>query len=308
MVRKKAGSFLNLCFNPELASEVTLQPIKRFGFDAAIIFSDILVIPYALGSDLDYVEGEGPQLSTTRNKADLNLLKKGRVREKLTPVAEALKLTKENLPKETTLIGFAGAPWTVATYMVEGEGNREFTASKKFLEQDKQSFLALIDVIIDETIDYLCMQVEAGAEVLQLFDSWASAVPAENFEELVLNPATRIIKGVREKHPNIPFIGFPKDIGKRNIDYISTGVNALCIGQEEDRIWVKENLQTKVAVQGNLNPEILADGSKQQIIDETLKIIDDFKNGPHIFNLGHGILKHTPVENVELLIETVRGK
>ena len=306
-VRKQAGSFLNLCYNPDLASKVTLQPIERFGFDAAIIFSDILVIPHALGTDLDYIEGTGPVLSSVDSREKLKELSSLNIHKTLAPVYETLSLTKSRLPSNTTLIGFAGAPWTVATYMIEGGSSNDYPKAKKLIKEDKETFLNLIDMITNSTIEYLCRQVEAGAEVIQLFDSWAADVPPENFNELVIEPAKKIVNELRREHPQIKIIGFPKGIGERNKQYLEIGVDALSIGTEEDRKKVVEKIQSRVAVQGNMSPETLLNGTKEDVEKEALEVLRDFANGPHIFNLGHGILPKTPIENVEKLVEVVRG-
>lgn len=306
-LRKNAGSFLNLCFNPDLACEVTLQPIRRFGFDAAIIFSDILVIPYSLGSDLDYMEGEGPKLSRINSTKDVESLKCGRSKEKLKPVFSAIKKVRENLSSDKSLIGFAGAPWTVSTYMVEGGGGHDFENCKKFIKEDKNTYLKLIEILVLETVEYLCMQIEAGADVLQIFESWAGAVPQENIEEFIYHPTKKIVCKVKEKHPQIKIIGFPKGIGKNINDYVNkTGIDAVGIDDSFDIGEVSRQLPG-TTLQGNLSNEILANGSAEEVEKAAIEILDKMKGRPHIFNLGHGILPKTPMENVEILVETVRG-
>ena len=305
-VRKKAGKFLNLCFNPELAAEVTLQPIRRFGFDAAIIFSDILVIPYSLGLDLDYLEGEGPKLSQIKSNKDIINLKKGRVKKELSPVYEALSLVKKELPKNTALIGFAGAPWTVSTYMIEGGSSREFKLVKQVIKEDRKSFLTLIEILVEETIEYLSFQIEAGAEIIQIFDSWAKAVEEKDLQEFIYTPTKKIVDAINRKHPNIPIIGFPKGIKNIKEFVDKTGVNAVSIEDSQNILSISKSLNG-IPVQGNLSNEILANGTKEEVISATQNILNSMQGRAHIFNLGHGILPHTPIENVEVMLDEIRN-
>ncbi len=298
-LRSKAGSFLDLCYTSELAAEATLQPIRRFGMDAAIIFSDILVIPHALGMELDYRDGEGPVLG----ELDIKKLKRGNVENHLYPVFKALEIVKKELPKNTALIGFAGAPWTVATYMVEGGASKDFAKSKEF--SSKSEFQELIDILVEETAEYLIRQIEAGAEVLQIFDSWAGVLQEFEFMKWVIKPTRGIIKKIKKIHPEIPIIGFPKGVGKMLEKFIrEAGVDAISLDSSISLESAKE-LQKTLPVQGNLNPETLL-GDKETIIQETRKIKEVLARGPFIFNLGHGILPGTPIENVEAMIAALR--
>jgi len=306
--RADAGSFLNLCYNPEFASEVTLQPIERFSFDASIIFSDILVIPHAMGVDLDYKEGEGPVLGKIDSAEKIKNLKLDEIEEKLKPVFEAISLTKSKLPEHTAMIGFAGSPWTVATYMVEGGGSKDFANVKKFAYENRKIFEELLDKLVDATSRYLVKQVEAGAEVLQIFDSWAGVLPEEEFYDFVIKPTIKIIENVRAKCPDTPIIGFPKGAGVLYEDFVKeTGVEGLSIDFTVPLKWAKENLQPHACLQGNLDP-ILLGANTGEFEQRAKNIINILGGGPFIFNLGHGILPHTPIENVERLIEIVRGE
>jgi len=298
-LRSKAGSFLNLCYTSELAAEVTLQPIRRFGMDAAIIFSDILVIPHALGMTLDYREGEGPVLGDL----DIKKLKRGNIKNHLYPVFRALQIVKEELPKNVTLIGFAGAPWTVATYMVEGGASKDFAKSKEF--SSRPEFQELIDILVEETAEYLIRQIEAGAEVLQIFDSWAGVLQEFEFMKWVIKPTRGIVKRIKKIRPEIPIIGFPKGIGNMFGKFIKeTGVDAISLDSSVSLEFAKD-LQKILPVQGNLNPEIMLK-DKEIVIRETKKIKHTLKDGPFIFNLGHGILPTTPIENVEAMVTELR--
>ncbi len=304
--RKKAGGFLNLCYTPELAAEVTLQPIRRFGMDAAIIFSDILVIPHALGINVEYHEGKGPLLTTTRNLSEINKLNTKNISEKLSPVGEAIKIVARELPKQTALIGFAGAPWTVATYMIEGGSSKNFEEAKKLAYTEPKTFKRMLGIIIDATSEYLSMQINSGAEVIQIFDSWAGVLTEDEFKKWVIKPTSEIVKTIKEKHPQVKIIGFPKGAGLLYKQYIkNTRIDAVGMDINLPLKWAKQNLQKKIPVQGNLDPVLLA-SDKEAACRQAERIINNFSGGPHIFNLGHGILPHTPVDNVKALIDTVR--
>ncbi|NDF11372.1 MAG: uroporphyrinogen decarboxylase [Proteobacteria bacterium] len=306
-VRAKAGEFLDLCYNPKLASEVTLQPIDRFGFDAAIIFSDILVIPHALGMKLEYLEKTGPVLDPVRTRKAIESLSAKRFHAHLNPVYEALELTKSRLPKHTALIGFAGAPWTVATYMIEGKTSKQYEHTKQMMFGDKALFSKLMQLLVDVTSDYLIAQIDAGAEAVQLFDSWAGVLPEESFEEWVIKPAKEIRKRVKKIYPQVPFIGFPRGAGLYYKDFVKeVAPDAVGLDYTVPRQWAAEKLQTRLPVQGNLDPCILLT-DKKTVAKETVKVLTDFKKGPHVFNLGHGILPATPIENVEAMIKAIRG-
>jgi uroporphyrinogen decarboxylase len=305
-VRAKAGGFLDLCFNPELASEVTLQPIRRFNFDAAILFSDILVVPYALGRKVWFVEGEGPRLEPLTDSASLDGVS-GEIEEnKLAPVYETVRCVKQQLPQDVTFIGFCGAPWTVATYMVAGRGTPDQAPAKDLAKRDPASFQDLIDKLVDASVDYLVAQLQAGVEVVQIFDTWAGSLPPEDFERWSVQPTKAIIEKLRNRVPSAKVIGFPRGAGEKIPRYVAeTGVNAVSLETGIDRAFARREIQSKVPVQGNLDPEILRAGG--DVLDrEVDAVLDAFSAAPFIFNLGHGILPDTPVENVERMLGRVR--
>lgn len=304
-VRAEAGSFLDLCYNPELAAEVTLQPIRRFGFDAAILFSDILVIPHALGQKLWFVEGEGPRLAPVLAEAGLEELTPAP--ERLEPVLETVRKVKAALPPEVTFIGFAGSPWTIATYMVEGRGSRDQATTRKMAYGEPERFGKLIDAITEQTISYLLGQIEAGVEVVQLFDSWAGTLSPDQFRQWVIAPTKRIVEAIRKQHPGFPIIGFPKGAGSKLIEYAEkTGVSAVGLDETVDPAWANAALPKGLPVQGNLDPLALRAGG--ETLDKALDAILQALDGrPHIFNLGHGILPDVPVAHVERLLARLRG-
>ncbi len=304
-VRARAGSFLDLCYTPKLAAEVTLQPLRRYGMDAAILFSDILVVPHALGQELAYVEGEGPKLAPIRTSADLKRLTTGRLHEVLGPVYETVRLVRAELPEEAALIGFAGAPWTVATYMVEGGGSKDFGHVKRFAYGDPGGFGELIRLLVEATTDYLSRQIEAGAEAIQLFDTWAGALPEDAFRRWVMEPTRAIVEAVRKKHPGIPVIGFPRGAGSLYEAYAETaGVDALGL---DTAVTLDEaqRLQKRVTVQGNLDPALLLVGGEalERAVHDRLAALGA---GPYVFNLGHGVMQATPPEHVGALAEMIR--
>jgi uroporphyrinogen decarboxylase len=309
--RAEAGDFLSLCYNPELAVEVTLQPIRRYGMDAAILFSDILVIPDALGQPLAYKEGEGPQLEAIRRTAELDRLKTGGVVEHLQPVMETLKGLRRELPPETTLIGFAGAPWTVATYMVEGAGSRDFANTKNWAFTDEAGFARLIDILVTATTEYLLAQVEAGAEVIQIFDTWAGALSETEFKKWCIAPVKRIVDALRAVHPDLPIIGFPRGAGAGYISFAAdTGVSAVSLDTSVPVEWARDNVQnnhgqTSCAVQGNLDPLLVVAGG-EAMRTEARRILEVLGKGPFIFNLGHGFVPQTPPEHVAELSQIIR--
>ena len=304
--RSQAGDFLSLCYNPELAVEVTLQPIRRFGMDAAILFSDILVIPDALGQPLAYKEGEGPVLEPVRDAEDLKGLDAGRLHEHLSPVYETVKGLRRALPAEVALIGFAGAPWTVASYMVEGRGSRDFAVIKDWAYRDAEGFTGLIDLLVGVTADYLIAQVEAGAEVLQIFDTWAGALSEQGFQKWSLEPVTEIVARVRAQHPDIPIIGFPRGVGASYIDYVrSTGLSGVSLDTSVPLEWAAETLQPHVTLQGNLDPLLVVAGGAEMRRQAT-RLLETLGDGPFIFNLGHGFVPQTPPEHVAELSDLVR--
>lgn len=306
-LRAKAGSFLNMAYNPDFACEVTMQPIRRFGMDAAIIFSDILVIPHALGQHLEFAQGEGPKLGPY----DFNTLNFDNFYSTLSPVYQALKNTRSALKTEgfenTALIGFAGSPWTVATYMIEGGGSKEFLRVKTMAYSKPDEFQKLIDLLIEATSAYLIKQIEAGAEAIQIFDSWASALDHQQFLKWVVKPNALIVSKIKAVYPDIPVIGFPRAVGANyEIFAKETGVQGLSIDQQIDPAWAAKRLQPFVTVQGNLDPVCLIAGG-EALTSAAKYILDQLGSGPFIFNLGHGINKDTPVENVELLVKMIKN-
>jgi len=306
--RAKAGDFLSLCYNPELAAEVTLQPIRRYGFDAAILFADILLVPQSLGADLWFVTGEGPRLSTITTPDEMNALKPAdAIHDHLAPIYETVRILKSELPKETTLMGFAGAPWTVATYMIAGRGTPDQGPAHALMAEDVATFEALLERITEATIEYLSMQIEAGAEVVKLFDSWAGSLKGEAFDKYALAPARRIISELKSKHPDTPIIAFPREAGERYIGFArATGADCVAVDNSVSPEWAAENVQTDGCVQGNLASRHMVTGG-QDLINETKRIVAAFKNGPHIFNLGHGITPDADPDNVHLMLEAIRG-
>ncbi len=306
-LRRRAGSFLELCYNPALAAEVTLQPIVRFGMDAAILFSDILVIPDALGADVSFVEGEGPRITPLGSANGIDLLRLDRMEDRLAPVYETVERVMDGLPEAATLIGFAGAPWTVATYMIEGGSSRDFAATRGWAMRDPVSFQRLIDILIAATVEHLVAQLRHGAEALQLFDSWAGILPESEFRRWSIAPMKSIVEGVRAVYPDAPIIGFPRGAGIMMRDYVmETGVDGVSIDSAMPAKWAALALQPLCAVQGNLDPLCLLAGG-ERMIEETTAILEALAGGPFIFNLGHGILPATPTGHVAKLVETVRG-
>lgn len=306
--RAQAGDFLSLCYNSELAAEVTLQPIRRYGFDAAILFADILLLPQALGADLWFETGEGPRLSTITTMAGVQALKpREAIHDTLAPIYETVRILARELPKQTTLIGFAGAPWTVATYMIAGRGSKDQGPAHALKASDRATFSALIDVITEATIDYLSMQVQAGAEVVKLFDSWAGSLKGQDFTDFAVKPTARIISALKAKHPGLPIIAFPREAGSGYIGFAAaTGADCVAIDNSVSPEWAAEHVQPGGCVQGNLSPTHMVTGG-QALVDATRRVVDAFRGGPHIFNLGHGITPDASPDNVALMVETVRA-
>jgi len=305
--RAQAGDFLSLCYTPDLAAEVTLQPIRRYGFDAAILFADILLIPDALGADLWFVTGEGPRLSTITGPDGLKPLKgKDDIHDHLAPVYETVKILSQELPKETTLIGFAGAPWTVATYMIAGRGTPDQAPAHKLRQEDPTTFDTLINLLTDATIEYLSKQVEAGAEVVKIFDSWAGSLKGEAFDRYALEPAKKITQEMKQRFPGLPVIAFPREAGDKYIGFAkAVGADCLALDTSVDATWAAQHLQKDGCVQGNLDPKLMITGG-DALRQEARRIVDALKNGPHIFNLGHGITPEADPENVHVLLEEIR--
>jgi uroporphyrinogen decarboxylase len=305
-VREKAGGFLDLCFNPELATEVTLQPVRRFGFDAAILFSDILVIPLALGRKVWFVEGEGPRLEPLSDGKALAALRRDIDGEALAPIYETVRRVKSALDAKTALIGFCGAPWTVATYMIAGQGTPDQAPALTLAAQEPEAFAGLLDGLAEASIAYLVGQLRAGAEVLQIFDTWAGVVPDKDFDRWCIAPVKKIVDGVRARVPSAKFIGFPRGVDLRLLPYIEkTGVDCVSLGWNVKLDFARE-LQESLPVQGNLKPEILREGGAA-LDRATDDIMAALAGGPFIFNLGHGILPDTPLAHVEQMLNRVRG-
>ncbi len=306
--RAKAGDFLSLCYNPELATEVTLQPIRRYGFDAAILFADILLVPQALGADLWFVTGEGPRLSTITSQADFDKLGPAAdVHETLNPIYQTVRNLRSALPPETTLIGFAGAPWTVATYMIAGRGTPDQGPAHALKSENRPVFQALMDRITEATILYLSAQIDAGAEVVKIFDSWAGSLKGADFEDFAVAPAKRIISALKEKHPTTPVIAFPREAGDGYIGFhAKTGADCVAVDDSVTPEWAAANVQKDGCVQGNLASRHMVTGG-EDLVRETRKVVEGFRNGPHIFNLGHGITPEADPDNVQLMIDTIRG-
>lgn len=305
--REKAGDFLSLCYTPELAAEVTLQPIRRYGFDAAILFADILLIPDALGADLTFVQGEGPRLSTTTTEQDFGkLVHADAIHDHLSPVYETLKILRRELPPETALIGFAGAPWTVATYMIAGQGTPDQAPAHKLMAENRQLFNAIIGRLTNATIGYLSKQIEAGAEVVKLFDSWAGSLKGNDFRDYAVEPTKQIIAALKAKHPGVPVIAFPREAGEGYVGFAkATGADCVALDNSVSAEWAAQNVQKDGCVQGNLAPHHMVTGGPS-LVSEVLRIRETFSKGPHIFNLGHGITPDADPENVALMIETLR--
>ncbi|MBV9346858.1 MAG: uroporphyrinogen decarboxylase [Pseudolabrys sp.] len=307
-VREKAGGFLDLCFNSELAAEVTLQPVRRFGFDAAILFSDILVIPLALGRDVRFMAGEGPKLDPLPDAQSLLALKDEADGAVLAPVYETVRRVRSTLDPKLTLIGFCGAPWTVATYMVAGEATSDQAPARLFAYRDPENFQRLIDRLVEASIEYLVGQLKAGADCVQIFDTWAGVLPSAEFERWSIRPTQRIVAGVRAKAPGAKIIGFPRGAGVLALAYGErTGVDAMGLDWTQDRDLARETLQRRLPVQGNVDPLALRAGGAA-LDREVDSVMQAFGDGPFIFNLGHGILPDTPIENVERMLKRVRGK
>jgi len=306
--RAQAGDFLSLCYNSDLATEVTLQPIRRYGFDAAILFADILLVPQALGADLWFVTGEGPRLSTITSQTGLDQLRPvDDIHETLNPIYQTVRNLRSALPAETTLIGFAGAPWTVATYMIAGQGTPDQGPAHALKSENRAVFDALMDRITTATIEYLSAQIDAGAEVVKLFDSWAGSLKGADFDRYALAPAARIITALKTRHPDTPIIAFPREAGDKYIGFAkATGADCVAIDNSADAEWVAAHVQPDGCVQGNLASFHMVTGG-DALVSETRRIVDALRGGPHIFNLGHGITPDADPDNVQRMIDTVRG-
>ena len=304
-LRAEKGGFLALATDPEAAAEVTLQPIRRFAFDGAILFSDILMVPWALGQDLSFGVGEGPRLAPPLVDATLGLLE--RSAERLDPVYAACAAVARALPPRTTFLGFAGSPWTVATYMVAGQGSKDQGETRRFAYRDPPAFGEIVDAIAAMTIDYLAGQIANGVEAVQLFDSWAGSLSPQQYEHWVIAPNAAIVAGLRARCPGVPIIGFPKGAGGKLPAYArETGVDAVGVDETVDPAWAHASLPVGMPVQGNLDPLALIAGG-EALAQATARILAAFADRPHVFNLGHGILPDTPIAHVEALIQQVRA-
>jgi uroporphyrinogen decarboxylase len=306
-VRRQVGSFVDLCLTPDLACEVTLQPLRRFGMDAAILFSDILMVPYGLGQPLDYLDGEGPRLDPVADASQLGRLSADRFHDRLAPVYQAVRQIIRALPEHTALIGFAGSPWTVACYMVQGGGSKDWEKVKGFAYRDPAGFAVLMALLERVTVDYLAAQIEAGVEAVQLFDSWAGILPPGPFRRLVTEPTRRIVAALKQRHPAVPIIGFPRGAGVMIEEYLlTTGIDAVALDTTVPPNWAARHLQSYRPVQGNLDPILLVAGGAALTagVDEILRALS---GGPFIFNLGHGVAQVTPPEHVGQLAGLIRS-
>lgn len=308
-IRSKVSRFLDLCYTPDIATEVSLQPIRRYGFDAAILFSDILVVPDALGQHVRFIEGEGPLLLGLKDGREVLEFDKARFLGHLAPVYQTVRQIKKALPADVALIGFAGAPWTVATYMVEGRGGTDLVESRMFSYAEPALFGRLIDLLTEATIEHLSAQIAAGAEVVQIFDTWAGALAEPGFRQWSIEPTRRIVAALKARHPDIRIIGFPRGAGALYPTYATeTGVDAVSLDTTVSATWASSALQGRgVAVQGNLDPVLLVAGGSA-LDDEIDRLLATLGGGPWIFNLGHGILQATPPEHVAQLVERAKNR
>jgi uroporphyrinogen decarboxylase len=304
-LRAEKGGFLELCYDAEAAAEITLQPIRRFGFDGAILFSDILIVPHAMGQNLWFETGEGPRLAPTLLEAELASFTPDPTR--LEAIYATVRRVRADLPEGTTFLGFAGSPWTVSTYMVAGQGSKDHGTARRLAYGDPMKFQAIIDAIIETTVAYLDGQIRAGVDAVQLFDSWAGSLSPAQFRRWVIEPNATIVRRLKAIHPNIPIIGFPKGAGAKLVDYAEgTGVDAVGVDETIDPFWAARSLPEGMPVQGNLDPLALIAGG--EALDSAIDaILAAFAGRPHIFNLGHGILPDTPIAHVEHLLARVRG-
>ncbi|MET0365799.1 MAG: uroporphyrinogen decarboxylase [Sphingobium sp.] len=304
-LRADKGGFLELCYDPAAAAEITLQPIKRFGFDGAILFSDILIVPHAMGQKLWFETGEGPRLAPTLLDAELSDFTPDLSR--LEAIWETVRRVRAELPDGVTFLGFAGSPWTVATYMVAGQGSKDQGASRRLAYTDSDRFQSIIDAIVEMTVTYLDGQIKAGVDAVQLFDSWAGSLSPAQFRRWIIEPNAEIVRRLKAIHPNVPIIGFPKGAGSKLVDYAEgTGVDAVGVDETVDPFWAARSLPEGMPVQGNLDPlALIAGGEALNSAIDT--ILAAFSGRPHIFNLGHGILPDTPIAHVEHLIGRIRG-
>lgn len=304
-IRSKTSNFLDMCYSPDKASEVTIQPIRRYGMSGAIIFSDILVVPHALGVDVRFEEKKGPLLAPVQSNEELKKLQFNV--EKLEPVYEALRRTKAALPKETTLIGFAGSPWTLACYTVQGKADRDFQLVRQTAHGKKEFFSGLIELLTASVTEHVLNQIKAGAEAIQLFDSWSGVLSEQEFSDWSIEPTRKIVAAIKKAHPGIPVIGFPRLCGSKAKQYAEkTGIDAISVDASNSLEWIKNELQPICTVQGNLDSLLLAE-DKEGMLKQAKKIISVLGDKPFVFNLGHGILPHTPMEHVQALCDLLKS-
>ncbi len=310
-VRATAGGFLNLCYNPDLATEVTLQPIRRFDFDASILFSDILVVPHALGQKVWFAEGEGPRLEPISSSAELTRLKPDHIDAHLAPIYQTVRQVRSALPTNTALIGFCGAPWTVATYVVAGRGGLDQRPAREWAYRDPEGFAQLIEILTDASIVYLSKQIKHGANIVQIFDSWAGVLPDDEFERWCLRPAARIVAEVKQKHPHVPIILFPRGSGLNAVQYsVETAADGIGCDTAQPLSALRAALRiagSEPVLQGNLDPILLLAGG-EAMRNRVRAILDEMEDRPFIFNLGHGIVPETPPEHVAELVRLVRSR
>jgi uroporphyrinogen decarboxylase len=305
-LRAEKGGFLELVYDADAAAEITLQPLRRFAFDGAILFSDILIVPYALGQELRFEAGEGPRLSPPLFENRFDALTP--VPERLEPIYRTVEKVKAALPQETAFLGFAGSPWTVATYMIAGQGSKEQAEARRYAYRDPEAFAAIIEAVSGMTVDYLSGQIRAGVEAVQLFDSWSGSLAPAQFERWVIAPTARIVAALKARHPDVPVIGFPKGAGGKLPAYArETGIDAVGLDETVDPSWAAAALPEGLPVQGNLDPLALIAGGKA-LEEAVARILSAFEGRPHIFNLGHGIQQDTPIAHVVRLLELVRGR
>ena len=307
-IRQTESDFIAFCLNPNKACEVTVQPIKRYQFDASIIFSDILLIPWAMDRNVRFINGVGPKLDVLNSLEDIKIFADKDLSNKYKPVGETVKLARQTLPTRTALIGFSGAPWTLMTYLFEGGSSRDFTNTKSFLWQKSNEAIEIIRILSEKVAEFLIVQANQGVNALMLFDSWASAVPASWRNEIIYKPHQKILEILRKSNVDLPFIGFPKGIGEGLINYANeVDTNCIALDQHTDPFWANRALPSNIAIQGNLDPLCVVKGG-QKMKDEISRIIDCFADRPHIFNLGHGVVPQTPPEHVQDLVDFIRFK
>jgi len=306
-VRANAKNFMHFCYSPDLATEVTLQPIRRFGMDGAILFADILVVPDGLGQGVSFITGEGPQLAPVIDKTTINQLTLSDFHDRVGNVYETVRRVRAALPDETTLLGFAGAPWTVATYMVEGKGSKDHGLTRQMGYSQPELFERLLQILVDATAEYLIAQIKAGADVVQIFDSWSAALSRRAFQAWVIEPTREIVARVKKAYPDTPIIGFPRLAASHLETYVAeTGVDAVSLDTGVNPIWAAQHIQSKLPVQGSLDPHAVVAGG-EIMLREATEVLETYAGGAHIFNLGHGFVPQTPVDHVAALSEYIKA-